>query len=362
MASSEEVWGKKRLPQSFSTGFRIFFENQVYPLLHLQGSFREISGDLVRPDGSKVPVLINGLLVKHDDGTSFFHFSLFDISQRRMYEAELLAATRRAEQLSATLEEKNKELSKQQELILEQKRSLEQLVSAKNRFFGIIAHDLRSPLSQLSAFVQLIEIYMRKERFSDIQDLCDEMNRSLSNTLKLTDNLLTWSQLLTENLKPVMTRFDVGEIVDEIAALYQGIARGKGVKLTKYVKHIHVYADAAQVAFIVRNLLDNAIKFAPGGGNVIIDLEQRDDRVWLSVTDTGGGIPESIRDSIFSTERKYKFNGTNGERGTGLGLILTHGFVEKNNGEINVDSSSKGTRFTVTFPLPNSPANLTTGA
>lgn len=348
--SAEEVWQKRFFPELFSAGFKLFFENHLFPLLHMQGGFREIAADLIRKDSAAVPVLINGTWV-HEEGGSFLYFSIFDASQRRMYEEELLLAKRKAEALNSALEERNQALLQQQEIILQQKQLLEQLINAKNRFFGIVAHDLRSPIGQLSAFTQLIEIYIRQQRYELLPEMCREIDRSLNNTLKLMDNMVAWSRSLKESLDPERQLFDLQEVVNDVYDLYNTIASDKNITLTRRVIRCQLYADKSQVAFILRNLVDNAIKFTPIGGVVSVNVGMKDFAVLLSVTDTGGGIPEEIRRDIFSTERKYKSAGTNGERGTGLGLILTHLFVEKNDGKISLTSSRSGTTFEVAFPV-----------
>lgn len=243
-----------------------------------------------------------------------------------------------------------------EEALKQSEAKLKKLNAQKDRFFSIIAHDLRGPLG---SFMQLTE-YM-KENYdelsnSEFKEYFNHLYTSAKGTFKLLENLLVWtrSQLGAINLEP--KKFDIQIPINDIISIYTEGARAKEITLNSNIKEgTFIYADENTFATIIRNLVSNAIKFTPKNGSITIDAKATDDYMTeISVSDTGLGIPEEQIGKLFKIEQNFSTYGTNNEKGTGLGLILCKELVKKNNGEINVLSKKgKGTTFHIQLPSVN---------
>jgi PAS domain S-box-containing protein len=249
---------------------------------------------------------------------------------------------------------------KAEEALRESENKLKQLNAQKDRFFSIIAHDLRGPLG---SFMQLAEFI--KENYNDLSDAefkkyFDHIYSSAKGTFKLLENLLVWtrSQLGVLDLKP--EKIDLQEIVKEILTIYSEGIRAKEIDLDNSIKEpIFVFADKNTIATVIRNLVSNAIKFTPKHGEIKITAIKKElgkgEFVRVAVKDNGLGIPDDKVDKLFRIEENYSTFGTNNEKGTGLGLILCHELIAKNRGEIGVESKKeKGTTFYFNLPTKKS--------
>jgi len=245
---------------------------------------------------------------------------------------------------------------KAEEALQESEHKLKQLNAQKDRFFSIIAHDLRGPLG---SFMQLTEYI--KENYSELTDAefkkyFNHIYTSAKGTFKLLENLLVWtrSQLGVLDLKP--EQINIQKITNETISIYSEGIRSKEIDLhNKVNKKIAAFADKNTVATVIRNLISNAIKFTPKHGDITIDAKEvqleKDTFIEVTVEDTGLGIPEDKLDKLFSIEENYSTFGTNNEKGTGLGLILCKELVLKNGGDIWVKSTKgEGTKFCFNLP------------
>ncbi|MDN3584458.1 sensor histidine kinase [Mucilaginibacter flavus] len=229
-------------------------------------------------------------------------------------------------------------------------QKLEELNQLKDRLFSIIAHDLRTPMINLGDMIQLIESGDLNQ--SEFVSMLPELSRNITYTSGLVDNLLFWakSQLSGATVNPV--NFDLFLAAEHLLGLFQRSADDKGIIINNQVaEQTFVYADADMIQAVLRNLVNNAIKFCRTGDRVYIDAEVIKDELMISVKDTGVGISEENLSRIFALGN-FTTRGTVNEQGTGLGLMLCQEFVEKNKGHIGVESApGKGSRFYFTLPI-----------
>lgn len=233
------------------------------------------------------------------------------------------------------------------------KKDLELLNKNKNRFFSIIAHDLRSPFMALMGITQMITESREELNDEEMKMMTDTIHNSTKNLYKLIENLLTWSQLQMDSYKIVPKYIDLREITIEVSASLMLAAKGKGIAVINNVQNIRCFADENAVKTILRNLVNNAIKYTNRDeGKILISSIVNDGFVRVTVEDNGIGMGKSVLKNIFSIVTKVSKLGTEKEVGTGLGLILCKELVKNNNGKIWVESEEgKGSKFIFTLPL-----------
>ena len=249
-------------------------------------------------------------------------------------------------QNAGLLNEKNAEIEKLE-------NELKILNTAREKIFSIISQDLRKPFTTVLGFADVL-----KEDYANI----DEKDRILYvraihsasfNIYELLKNLLDWSRSQTNAQECRPALIDLNQLMDQNVQLFASYAHNKNIQLGLDISgEAVVYADRNMVSSVIRNLLNNAIKFTNKGGEVHVTVKDVDHRSELSVTDTGMGIAEDDLRKIFQPGQINRTKGTADELGTGLGLILCKEFVTMNKGTIRAESSpGKGSRFTVSLPV-----------
>lgn len=234
--------------------------------------------------------------------------------------------------------------------ILLQKTNLE-----KDKFFSILAHDLRGPLSSFVAATQILSEDIKSMTLEDIGEISGNMRDSATDIYALLENLLEWSRLQRGAMEFTPEVFNLKkEISDSIKVLTE-TARKKELKLTISVfVDFEIFADRHMFATVVRNLVSNAIKFTHKGGEITVEAIQSESETLVKITDTGIGIPDIIKNKLFTLDGTTNRRGTDGESSTGLGLLLCKEFVEKHNGVIRVESEAgKGSTFSFTLSRKN---------
>jgi two-component system, sensor histidine kinase and response regulator len=231
-----------------------------------------------------------------------------------------------------------------------QKEALTQLNATKDKFFSIVAHDIKSPLDSLSAFASLLANYIDNMSKEEIRIIATNLDQSVKNTLQLTENLLTWARSQMNNLSFNPRSVNLAEVIEQKVGLFKLIAENKKIAIrTEVQEDLHLYVDENHLRFILRNLISNALKFTMNNGQVLVRAESVGEQVVISVQDDGVGISPDILPKIFRIDTKVSTRGTAGEKGTGLGLLLCKEFVERNGGKIKVESEvAKGSRFSFT--------------
>ena len=260
----------------------------------------------------------------------------------------------------------NKSLEKNYELINYQKELLQKsnfslkenesrltkLNATKDKFFSIIAHDLKNPFSTLIGISELMISEPEIKHTQDFEELLHGMFQTAQSGHNLLENLLEWSRSQVDAInvkpKPILLK----DICNSTLSFFQETAKAKDISINvAKLNAKQVYADYNMLTFIFRNLINNAIKFSHKGGKIDITAEVEDQMVMIHIIDYGIGMSEKITDKLFKIEHSIQRDGTESEKGTGLGLILCKEFVEQNKGEIWV-KSEEGKGSTFSFYLP----------
>ncbi|GAB4395345.1 MAG: hypothetical protein OHK0053_02350 [Microscillaceae bacterium] len=258
------------------------------------------------------------------------------------------------------IEEKNFELAQQNEelnaingRILESESRLVKLNAVKNKFFSIISHDLRSPLHTILGFLRVLESDFSSFTLEEVMRFSEETQKSVTRLIDLLENLLQWSMSETDEIRFEPKKIPLQEIIAENVALYQKNAEGKGLQLEYQPSDdLQVYADPNMLNFVFRNLISNAIKFS--FPNSLIQIEVRPQNTWveIAVRDQGIGMKPEALEKIFQPDEHFTTLGTQKEKGTGFGLLLCKNFIERNGGEIHLESQyQKGTTVLFTVPI-----------
>lgn len=251
-----------------------------------------------------------------------------------------------------------KALQQQNVIIEAQNQQLSSLNSSKDKIMGIIAHDLRSPLSTLSSLSMVGQEMVDKGNKEDLQELFGHITTSAANLNTLVTNLFNWAVSLDGNLAVKLEPLAIQEIVNKVAELYADKAKSKNIQLAVKVNaEYKAYADYNSVLTITRNLVNNALKFTPNGGNIIITAHEEDKHTVLSVQDNGKGMTEAQLQGLKRTERAKHTRGTEGETGTGLGMLIVKELVAINNGAMVV-SSGPGLGTTIRVKLPRTEQDI----
>ena len=243
-------------------------------------------------------------------------------------------------------------LWRQRQTIKTQNLQLTQANETKNQFFSIIAHDLRGPVLSFQNLSKKIYYLDKKGEEGDVDKMLEQVDFAANNLNSLLDNLLNWS-LVEGNTFPYQpAKINLKDLSNEIYGLFKPLADSKGVKLKQHIfSDFIVLADRNSLSTILRNLVSNAIKFSHHGDEVVISAKNKKENILLRVEDTGQGIPVKIQKELFLLNQEKVREGTYGEKGTGLGLVLCEKFTKLNGGKIELLSQvGKGTLFTVTLP------------
>lgn len=307
--------------------------HQPYPpeempiILGINGKSAYVDDMIVeRPDGTEIPLEITGTPVMDENGNVWASLvSFMDISERKRAEAEINT--------------KNEELLKTN--------------AEKDRFFSIIAHDLRSPFNTFLGLTRMMEEELPQLSLDEIKTYAVSMRKSASMLFHLLENLLEWSRMQQGLLsfKPETYILSV-EILASIE-LVRNAADKKMIEISQIIpENVVVKADAQMFDSLMRNLIFNAIKFTPPNGKIAIAAKKiSNSMVEISVTDTGIGMDQTMINKLFYLNEHTHRKGTEGELSTGLGLIICRDFVEKHGGKLWVESETgKGSTFYFTIP------------
>lgn len=234
---------------------------------------------------------------------------------------------------------------------------LKEINDSKDRFFSIISHDLRGPLGTVSAFLDYFADESENFTKEEIKESVASMNKYTHEVYALLENLLTWSRIQSGSIKVNLRHESISERIRLNVELYAAQAMQKQIKLSCNVcDDIILDFDPDMINTILRNVISNAIKFTPRGGEIVLNAVRKSECVEVTVQDSGKGMSESTLKDLFRIDKKQNSCfGTEGEKGSGLGLILCKHFVECHNGSLSLSSSrGKGCRVTFTIPVKQS--------
>ena len=323
VSSEDEILGKTDIEifndQSAQKGY--YEDLEVYatqkPILNHETQFIDNSGENHWISVSKIPIL------DELSGTVGLVGICHDITEQKRAELKMVQLTEELKNINAT----------------------------KDRFFSIIAHDMRGPLISFNQTLDLITGNMNlDEQMKEL--LLEELKKSSKNIFNLLENLLNWSRIQRHTMSIEPVSLSLNNVLKENIDLLIPNAKQKNINiLLKTEENITVFADHDSTSLVIRNLLSNAVKFTRNNGNITITVKDYTQHAEITIEDTGIGISKEILENLFKPFSFYSSFGTNGEKGSGLGLVLIKEFVERNGGKIRVESEpDKGSRFIFTLP------------
>lgn len=254
------------------------------------------------------------------------------------------------EQQTQYLNETNQSLLQLNEEIRTQAETLHEINHTKDKLFSIIGHDLRSPINSLKGFLDLLASDNVTQ--DEFMMFVPSFQKNIDNVHETLENLLQWSKTQMGGVQIIPQNNNLFAIIESRLSLFEASAANKNIRLVSHIsQQITVFVDENHLKIILQNLLSNAIKFTPTNGNVTISAQIIDNLVEIAVSDTGIGMTDDQKDKLFGITSHFTTYGTNGEKGTGLGLLLCKEFVEKNGGKIWIESTlNEGTTFKFTLP------------
>jgi signal transduction histidine kinase len=271
--------------------------------------------------------------------------------KKELYEQQRSELLIQVEQQTKDLKHKNIELEKSFDLVKKSENKQTELNDLKNKLFSIISHDLRNPLATMQSFLKLITEHHHKLTEDEKQKLYAQAQQSLDNLNLLMYNLLQWSRSQMNLLEFKSEKIYVRPILDNAAKVLQLNAHMKNISVTVQSEgNFCVYADKEMMEFVVRNLISNAIKFSHRNNVVVVKAYQQDNSIVIQVQDSGIGLSENKIKTLLEMNTTVSRRGTEKEKGTGLGLLISKEFIEKNKGRLYIISEpGKGSSFSFTL-------------
>ncbi|HPS11993.1 MAG TPA: two-component regulator propeller domain-containing protein [Prolixibacteraceae bacterium] len=264
-------------------------------------------------------------------------FIYIKIHYKKLYKAKV--------ELENKVKERTSEIQKQKEQIEQQNRELETANDTKNKFFSIISHDLRNPVTAIDQLAQLILMHHNVVSSDKMLSYFHMLKKSSENTLELLDDLLIWARTQTNRIEIQKMNIAVDDLILGVVDICKPTAENKNIILLfPPITGLTVNIDKKTIQTVLRNLTTNAIKFSYPGEKVQIEVEEGKEEVIFKVIDSGIGMTDDEIKSLFKIEKLHSRQGTSGETGTGLGLILCQEFLALNNGKIWVESDPDGSR------------------
>jgi sigma-B regulation protein RsbU (phosphoserine phosphatase) len=343
--AAQDVIGQ-RLHDFLNIAGRIFYETHFAPLLRMQGFFDEVALDLVRNDGKPFPVLVNAAERKDADGKPLFiRLTVFNATDRRRYERELLKARDELKALTASLESRVVEAAEEQQRSDIALTSQRADAGLREQFIAVLGHDLRNPLASIAAGIRLIQKAKLDQRSEEIVVL---MQKSVVRMAGLIDNVLDFARgrlgggitlaLSTQPLEPALQ-----QVVDELQSTHPESVITADFALTKPVA-----ADPVRIGQLFSNLLSNALTYGDAGEPVTVTAKT-EGQFELSVCNAGNPISPAAMERLFSPFSRVEVRPS--QEGLGLGLFIASEIARAHGGTIDVTSTPELTCFTLKMPL-----------
>jgi len=246
--------------------------------------------------------------------------------------------------------------------ILQNQEKLKEAVAAKDKFFSIIAHDLKNPFNSILGFSNLLIDRVNEKNYEILPEYARIIQNSSQRALQLLSNLLDWSRSQTGRMEYTPEYVDMAVLIDETIKILTDTINQKSIHIkSDFKKDLLLYADKAMINTVLRNLITNAVKFSYQGGKISIEARKGKSDVVVKIKDEGVGIRKEDLSKLFKIDESYTTKGTQNEKGTGLGLILCKEFIDKHHGKIWVSSKpGGGSVFSFSLPLDNSLPNKNT--
>ncbi len=245
----------------------------------------------------------------------------------------------------------NRERRKTNLILEQQRKELENANATKNKFFSILSHDLRSPLATFHSYAEVIEICSEYNDVDKLLMLGKELKSSSAGLLDLLDNLLQWGVNQMGDQQSVPTTVNLKDVATLEVNNLKHVSNKKNINVSININpSVTLFVDRVNLSIALRNLINNAIKFTPEEGSVTISAEDSSLHTALKITDTGVGMTQEQKDTLFDFNTINSTYGTQNEKGVGLGMQLVCGFVKENNAKLHIETElGKGTTFAITF-------------
>ncbi|HEX8611796.1 MAG TPA: ATP-binding protein [Telluria sp.] len=337
----DELVGRIRFQDLIGAGARIFFDTHHAPLLMMQGFVNEIAINLRGKDGALIPVLVNSVLKRDaDDRPMMIQMSVFNASERRRYERELLQAKRAAEQAAVTLEQRVQERTA---LLADALAHAEAAVQAKNDFLANMSHEIRTPLNCILGMAALA---LEGAPDSRQRNYLDKIGQSGQHVLSIVSEILDFCKMEAGKLQIEQLPLNMQSVIAEVAAGFMPMAREKGLALKVRIEENvpeRALGDALRISQILGNYIGNAIKFTDRGevgiDACLIGTERERMRVRVEVRDSGIGLSPEEQQSLFQPFHQADSSTTRKYGGTGLGLAICRQLADMMDGTVGVTSA-----------------------
>ncbi|PIQ08258.1 MAG: hypothetical protein COW71_12730 [Ignavibacteriales bacterium CG18_big_fil_WC_8_21_14_2_50_31_20] len=284
--------------------------------------------------GNEIIVLETSFMIKNNDGKVVGYRGIIrDVTE-----------TKKQEKL---LRKYNEELAELNEQLKLSEGELKKVNEEKDKFFSIIAHDLKSPFNALLNLSEFLVEDLSDLSMDEIRSFSKEINKSAQSVYDLLLNLLQWAQIKTGRINKTQEKIELSKLVRDTLIFLENIASKKSIKIINNADDLSlIVGDRTMISSVLQNLISNSIKFTKRNGNIFINSEEKDDKIIVHIKDTGIGISKENLNKLFKLDEHVTTIGTANESGTGLGLILCKELLEKNNGKIWVESiEGLGTTF-----------------
>ncbi|MFA5806054.1 MAG: PAS domain-containing sensor histidine kinase [Melioribacteraceae bacterium] len=339
-----ELFGVKSLEELNNINAKQFYINEdertkIMNLLEQNGYLKDYEINIKKSTGEVVTVLETSTVVRDRNGKIIAYRGILrDITAQKFNEGKL-------KQLIDRLEFVNNQLKISEE-------ELKNTNASKDKFFSIIAHDLRSPFSSLLSFSEFLIEDIEELSKEDIKSFSEKIHESAKNVFTLLENLLQWSRVQSGKIPYQPSNFNISFKINQVISLLTNNATNKKIQIVNDVpSHAIVFADEDMVFSVIQNLLSNAIKFTNEGGTIVFRSLIKVSLIDISISDNGVGIKEEDLQKLFRIDTHHTTYGTKEEKGSGLGLILCKEMVERNRGKIFAESKvGEGTTFTFSLP------------
>jgi signal transduction histidine kinase len=250
------------------------------------------------------------------------------------------------------LQEKIDIIEKMNQQLRESEAELRLLNNTKDKFFSIMAHDIKNPLGGMITITDIVKKDFAKLSDDEKIELFETINKTAQHLYTLLENLLHWSRSQTGRISYNPTSLNLHQLVEQNIELQRANIEKKNLMVINMIDpNQTIYADSEMTSLVLRNLISNAVKFSYEGGKIIISAVPRENMTEIVVQDEGMGMSKETLSKLFRIDTQVITPGTQNEKGTGLGLILCKEFVTKQGGKIWVESEEgKGSKFYVTLP------------
>lgn len=272
---------------------------------------------------------------------------LFFLLVLLIFKWRMRSLKRAKHKLEAKVAERTLEIEQQKAFIEKQNKQLEENNASKDRFFSIIGHDLNNPMSSIDQLLELLDMEYETMPSETVSIMIKHLRKSSAHTLELLQNLMTWAQTQTNRIKINKQVHAISQLFETTQTVCEMQAQQKNIHLSFKTMPSHFGSfDMNTISTVLRNLVTNAIKFSKPNDTIVIQSNIEKDQLVIWVEDQGLGISQADLKNLFKIEKMKSKKGTQGETGTGLGLILCHEFVQLNGGKIWVKSNvGQGTTF-----------------